>query len=779
MTGCEEAQTHAKIWPYLVLMLGILFSSLMPAAPVAAREHPKTPQHVLILHSYHPGLPWTDRVMAGIQSVLGQPGRQINIDVEYLDTKRHSDPAYFSHVLDTILHYKFKDRSYDLVLVSDNEALNFALGHRDGLFRRTPIVFCGVNSAVPVLADKIEGVTGVYADPDFTGVVSQALALHPATRQIVVIGSTRELSDRINLKQLQALGPAAAPKVAFDFWNNLPADMLRERLAALGAGSIVIINGSITDRTGSLLSFNDQTKLVRSATNVPIYSFWDVYLGAGIVGGPLVAAHKQGTLAAMIAWRVLDGEKASSVPIVHPDQVPYSFDYNELIRLGIPLQKLPEQHLLFNAPASSYQISKSHFWISVAAVSCLLGVALLLTWSIVQRRRAETGLRESEQKFRELAQQFQIVLDGIPDSITLISKEMKVIWSNKGAVNSVTSHPPSIPLEDCCNLLYNRTSICDNCPAVKAFISATAEESIITTPDQRILEVQAFPVSGGAQEISYVILLASDITEKTRLLDETTRTKRLAALGELAAGVAHEINNPNALILFNADLVKKACGDAAPILMRHYDEHGDFTLAGIPYVEMRDEMPHLFSEMFESADRIKRIVNDLRDFARADAPDLREMVDLNQRVESSIRLVGNAIKTATDKLSVELAENLPPFVGNPQHIEQVTVNLIMNACQALPDKERGIHISTWFSKERNSSVITVRDEGIGIGKKDISQITDPFFTTKRAIGGSGLGLSVSMRIVRNYGGSLEFSSELYKGTTVHLYLPVKQEAIEV
>ena len=276
---------------------------------------------------------------------------------------------------------------------------------------------------------------------------------------------------------------------------------------------------------------------------------------------------------------------------------------------------------------------------------------------------------------------------------------------------------------------YNRTSICDNCPAVKAFQSATAEESIITTPDERILEVQAFPVMAGADEISYVIMLANDITEKNRLLEEATRTKRLAALGELAAGVAHEINNPNALILFNAELVKKACGDAAPILLRHYEECGDFPLAGIPYSEMCLEMPHLFAEMFESAGRIKRIVNDLRDFARADAPDLCEMVDLN--------------------------------------------------CQALPHKEKGIHISTWFNPERKSCVISVRDEGIGIRKEDVPHITDPFFTTKRESGGSGLGLSVSMRIVKNYGGSLEFHSELSKGTTVHLYLPVKQEAIAV
>ena len=766
------------LW-HLVLFIAVyLFMYLVPGFVSAEVTPARIPRHVLILHSYHPGLPWTDNIMSGMQSVLGQPNRNINVDVEYLDTKRHRDSAYFSHILDTILHYKFKDRSYDLVLVSDNEALNFALGHRYDLFRRTPIIFCGVNNGAPAIAKKVGNVTGVCGNPNFSGVIRQALAFHPGTERIVVIGSTSDLTDRINLKRLQSLADTIAPGAVIDFWNDLSADILASRLATLDKGTIVIINGSIRDNSGNLLAFNEQTRLIKQATTAPVYSFWDVYLGAGIVGGPLVSARNQGVAAAEIAWRVLQGESANSIPIVKPVQDPPSFDYHELKHLDISLQQLPQKHLLINAPPSSYQVAKPYFWVSVAALFGLSSIILLLTWNIMQRRRAEMELRESEKKYRELSQHFQIVLDGIPDSITLISKDMKVIWSNKGADNYFTESLGAIPEKDCCNLLYNRTSICDNCPAIKAFKTGEAEESIITTPDDRTLEVKAFPVKDGSEEISYVIMLASDITEKNRLLEEMIRTRRLVALGELAAGVAHEINNPNALILLNAALVKKACGDAAPILQRYYDDIGDFQLAGLPYSEMHCEMPHLFAEMFESAERIKRIVSDLTDFARADAPNLNETINLNQGVEAAIRLVGNAIKTATNKLTVDLAESLPSLTGNLQHIEQVVVNLIMNACQALPDKEKGIHIATWFQPDRKSCVIMVRDEGVGISKENIPHITDPFFTTKRQNGGTGLGLSVSMRIVKNYGGSLEFHSELNKGTTVYLYLPVKQEVVE-
>ena len=761
----------------LVFVIGIFFSTyLNHYFVVAAETGARKSQHVLILHSYHPGLPWTDKVMEGMQSVLGQPSRQIKVDVEYLDTKRHRDSAYFSHILDAILHYKFKDSTYDLVLVSDNEALNFALGHRDDLFLLTPIVFCGVNNSAPAKLRKGDEVTGVCGNPDFTGVIHQALALHPGTKSIVVIGSTSELTDRINMNRLQSLSETIAPGTVFDFWNDLGSDILSSRLATLGSGTIVVINGSIRDRAGNLLSLTEQIRMIKQATVAPIYSFWDVYLGQGIIGGPLVSAWSQGVAAAEIAWRVLQGESAGSISIVQPGKNPPVFDYHELKHLGIPLQRLPGNHLLINEPPSSYQIAKSYFWISVATLLGLLGITFLLTWNIVQRRRMEKELRDSEQKIRELSQHFQIVLDGIPDCLTLVSKEMKVIWSNKDKDNYYTKSLGTIPEEYCCNVLYNRASICDNCPAIKAFQTGETEESIITTPDDRMLEVKAFPVKGGADEISYVIMLATDITEKNRLRDEATRTRRLVALGELAAGVAHEINNPNALILLNADLLKKACSDAAPILQRHYEASGDFPLAGLPYSEMCCELPHLFAEMFESAGRIKRIVGDLKEFALADAQDLRETIDLNQVVKTVIRLVDNTVKASTNNLTVNLANSLPPFFRNLQHVEQVVVNLVINACQALPDSEKGIHISTWFHPQRKSCVITVRDEGIGISKENLLHITDPFFTTKRQSGGTGLGLSVSMRIVKNYGGSLEFHSELNKGTNVNLYLPVKQEA---
>ncbi|MDU0459513.1 MAG: ATP-binding protein [Geobacteraceae bacterium] len=768
-----------RLFNRTIFFLCILLLSTTPAFsatnPVTADYKAQAANHILVLHSYHPGFPWTDHVMGGIQDVLSDSLEQIHMDVEYLDVKRHRLDIYSSRMRDAVMHQKLKNRSFNLVIASGNEALQYALDNRAELFESVPIVSCGIAGA-DTSSLSAEGHTSVSHEPDFEGVIRQALAFHPKASKMIVIGSTHDQAERLNSQHLMAVSQTFDKKITFDFWNDVPAETIIVRLRNVAADTILLVNGSIWDRAGNLLSFYEQTGLLRQ-THLPLYSFWDVFLGEGIVGGPLLNMREQGRIAASTALQILNGKQETHVSEQKSAVTPI-FDYRELQRLGIAPDRLPADRILLNDPQPFYKLSESQLlWSGTFLFSAII-VILLLTRNILLRRQAETQLRNSEQNYRQLAQQFQIVLDGIPDSLTLISKEMKVIWSNKGTDKYFRKSSEATLEEFCCNLLYNRTSICDNCPAIKAFQSGVAEESTITTPDDRTLEVKAFPVRDGSDEISYVIMLACDITEKNRLYEEAARTRRLVALGELAAGVAHEINNPNALILLNAELLKKACCDAAPILQRYYEESGEFKLAGFPYSEMCCELPHLFAEMFESAGRIKSIVSDLKDFALADDQNLREIIDLNLAVEQVVRLVANTIKSATDNFNVELAQDLPPFVGNQHHIEQVLANLIINACQALPDREKGIHVSTCYLPERKSCVITVRDEGVGISKENMPHITDPFFTTKRQSGGTGLGLSVSMRIVKNYGGTLEFHSELGKGTNVYLYLPVEQEVTE-
>lgn len=278
--------------------------------------------------------------------------------------------------------------------------------------------------------------------------------------------------------------------------------------------------------------------------------------------------------------------------------------------------------------------------------------------------------------------------------------------------------------------------------------------------------------------------LAQQVAEKELALEELrfqqdklVQADKMTSLGILVSGVAHEINNPNGLILLNVPTLKEASADAEKILDEHYREHGDFTYGGLPYSRMKDKIPRLFTEMHEGAKRIKRIVDDLKDFARSDASSSMEQLELNAVAQAAVRLVEPSLRNATRHFKAEYADALPAVRGNGQRIEQVIVNLLLNACQALPDKSRKITLSTGFDQAAHTVLLTVSDEGIGISQEVKPYLTDPFFTTKRDTGGTGLGLSVSAGIVKEHGGTLDFTSAPGEGTVVTVTLPTEKKEL--
>jgi polar amino acid transport system substrate-binding protein len=289
---------------------------------------------------------------------------------------------------------------------------------------------------------------------------------------------------------------------------------------------------------------------------------------------------------------------------------------------------------------------------------------------------------------------------------------------------------------------------------------------------------------GGVMLWTYILRkqVAQRTRSLTKALEELSRNQRqlvqadkMAALGILVSGVAHEINNPNGLILLNIPILRKVQADAVRLLDGLREREGEFTLGSIPYSRMREELPIMLDEMQEGSLRIKRIVNDLKDFARREDGFGKALVDVNDASKKAVRLVEATIRKCTDCFSARYEEDLPLVWGNSQRIEQVVVNLVLNACQALPDKSRAIEISTRFDAAAGKVLLYVRDEGTGIPTEHLPHLTDPFFTTKREDGGTGLGLSVSAGILKEHGGCLTFESMPGLGTVACMELPLAKE----
>jgi C4-dicarboxylate-specific signal transduction histidine kinase len=276
-------------------------------------------------------------------------------------------------------------------------------------------------------------------------------------------------------------------------------------------------------------------------------------------------------------------------------------------------------------------------------------------------------------------------------------------------------------------------------------------------------------------QLTGILNRLTDITDRKRAeaqKDLLVQADKLAVLGTMVSGVAHEINNPNNFIMLNAPILADIWDGILPILEERYKTQGDFIAGGLNYSEIREEVPKLFYGIKEGAERIKRIVGDLKRFARLEPPDLSQDVDINEVVKSAVSLTNDLLKKATDRFTVEYADNPPKIKGNFQRIEQVVINLLLNACEALTGKNQAITVTT--SRMAENVVILVSDEGAGIPEDVLRHMTDPFFTTKKDSGGTGLGLSVASGIVKAHGGSLEFTSTLGKGTAAVVILPIRQ-----
>jgi PAS domain S-box-containing protein len=303
--------------------------------------------------------------------------------------------------------------------------------------------------------------------------------------------------------------------------------------------------------------------------------------------------------------------------------------------------------------------------------------------------------------------------------------------------------------------------------------------------DGRVVPLEISFSTWSTTQGEYMTGVMRDLSARKQL-EETARQQELqliqankmTALGTLVSGVAHEINNPNQVVLMNAEVLGDAWADALEALDGCEPQPGRLSLAGLDYREMRTTIPSLIREVHDGAERIERIVRDLKDFARPHAGPAREPFALNDAVERALRLLGHAVHTRTRRFAVVLAADVPLIEGNAQQVEQVVVNLVMNALEALPDRERSVRVATWLDPAEPAAVLEVRDEGAGIPAEHVARLCDPFFTTKQDSGGTGLGLAITASLVRGHGGRLMFDSEPGRGTcaTVRFPVPAEQSA---
>lgn len=430
------------------------------------------------------------------------------------------------------------------------------------------------------------------------------------------------------------------------------------------------------------------------------------------------------------------------------------------------------------AQISSITRHISMICLGITAIMFLLSFYIVWQGTISEnkRRSMEASLRESEAKYRLLTETAREI-------IVTFDADYRITFANQACMQLVENNQRAIVGRSILDILAQGKKGEFKEKVHQAGLGKTADylwETAFCMDDGETeipIEATLVMMPGPDGDNSY-LLAARDITEKKKVArqarlqrEQLYQSSKMASLGTLVSGVAHEINNPISTVMLNVQVIEKFWQAADPILKQHHQQGGRLDVGGMHYDTFSQRMPQLLQYTIEGVERVKRIVGDLKDFAGQKPGDLKDAVDLNHVVRKAVGLVSSLIKKATSDFQVHYADDLPSFAGNDQRIEQVVINLVVNACQAMEDRNRPLRITTGCSEDKGWLYVEVVDTGCGMPPEVLQRITDPFYTTKRESGGTGLGLSISDTIVRDHGGRMDFKSTPGTGTTATVWIP--------
>lgn len=423
-----KIKNTGRKFAFIVLFLSLL-SSFFPTADNAALAQAQGERkQVLYINSYHMGFKFSDEILSAITAVFKEQGN-IDLRIEYLDTKRINDPEYYKRIYQ-LFEYKYKDANLDLVMSSDDAALNFLFDNADTLFPDIPVVFVGANFFDVTRLAGHERFTGISEEADIAGTLDIALNLHPETKRVVVVNDTTVTGQKIH--QIFTELMPQYPQITFEFLEDVTMDEIRQRLGTLSQDSLVLLTIFSKDKAGSFFEYDQFTSLVAESSSVPVYGTWDFSLGYGIVGGKLTSGYTEGERAAKLALRILAGENPGDIPVDRLVKSRYMFDYKVLDKRGIEISRLPEGSVVLDRPVSFYEENRGIILGVSIGFIILIFIIAFLAINNNQRRRAQVELAMSN---REL-QTVQISLEQrVADRTKAIATSSKVSHSLSTILN--------------------------------------------------------------------------------------------------------------------------------------------------------------------------------------------------------------------------------------------------------------------------------------------------------------------------------------------------------
>lgn len=699
--------------------------------------------------------------LMGIRETLGN-NKNCDIHMEVMDCVWNNDEVN-SELLYEKYRHKFKDSKFDIIVVCDNTSFKFVRKYHDELFKKAPVVFCGVSGTEDILRLDTDFFTGIVHEVDIKNTVNIALKIHHDKKNIIIAAD--ETTRTNNNKVFQQL-VVDKDDVEFIFLKEMTLKELQEKMYASSEKAICLYFDPVKDDKGLSVPIFNVEKLT-SSYKIPVYSSSESLLGNGIVGGMMTSGYSQGKSAAEMALRILDGEKVSEISITRENSNQYMFDFKQMKKHGIRLSDIPEDSIVINEHLNGFFISKEQFYHVVfpCFIIFLLAVVVSQYITIYKLRKAKHDLRESEEGYKNL-------IELLPVTVCLHSKD-RIKFINKagaeiGGINEADKLVGRSIYEflhtDYHELFKKRMKEIDTDGTTVVPLS---EEKIVTI-DGEIVDVDViskrFYYNG--EEMTLTVLndirerkraeeLSRSIKDKERLLNETIEYDKLKT--EFFANISHELRTPLNVILGVQQMFK-------------------FVLEDISFNNI-EKVERYLNMIQQNSFRLIRLVNNLIDITKMDTGffeiDLQNC-NIISIIEDITLSVGDYIEFKNVELVFDTDVEEKIIACDPDKIERIMLNLLSNAVKFT---ESGGNINVNIQDGEDSITISVKDNGVGIPEDKLDEIFEKFKQVdksfKRGHEGSGIGLSLVKSLVQMHKGSIYAESKYGKGSKFVIELPVQ------
>lgn len=747
----------------------------------------KNKKHILVIHSYHQSFVWTDSISNGIKSVLTPLEGEIETFYEYLDSKRFVDPIFIESFEEKyeLLCSKI---TCDAIIVSDNNALNFAIRNRERFFKNIPIVFCGVNNYSPELLKGESLVTGIaeYAAIDSTLMLMNRL--HPKRKVLII--NDRTVTGLANKAIIMEALPELEKKMLIEYSDSSSMNAILEKVKGLSNDWMIYLAPFTMDAEGNYYSFNDVVRLVSNASSVPIYGSWDFYLGKGIVGGYITSGFMQGQLAGKLALSIVKGANTNLIPVHDKSAVSIKVDHSQLIKYDIKEHRLPVGTIIFNREKTFFE-KNIRFFKNVLRIG-LIVILLLIIYSVLKYRQKKLLERrnleldqEVEERSRELLEanetlnrknveitkqeeltklaylRLKAILNNSLVGIVVTDKEGKIIDQNNRISEILGSEKGELLDKNIMSTFLSKSNFdilmneYKQLEGSKAFIRneiplKRADGSVLWTKIY-ISEMLYSQIEDAniwvIDDVSEIVENRANLEKKTVELKESNETK-----DQFFSIISHDLKGPLSSVLGLLEIISK-----------NSEIFSD------------EEKKAYIENCYESAQDMNDLLDNLLRWGRIQIGGVSwnpEIIDLKNITDSVLQTLINIAKAK----GIELKNNIPQEIkafGDENMIKTVVLNLVNNAIK-FTRKEGFVEISASIKNSRVE--VLVRDNGTGIKSDDIQYL----FNIDKKIqqegtnkeSGTGLGLIIVKDIIEKNKGTIRVESELNVGTSVYFDLPL-------